>query len=101
MGSMRRFALALLIVAGAALVAVGCFYRGYLAGFLPSAAAEMGDISLPPGFRIAVYAGDVPNARQMAAGPNGLVFVGSRSAGQGCALGDPEGAHHAGPGHLP
>ena len=43
--------LALVIVALAALVGVACWYRGYLAGVLPSAAAEMGDITLPPGFR--------------------------------------------------
>src|SRR5438128_1268917 len=67
---LKRVGLALLVVSGAALVAVGCLYRPYLTGFLPSAAAEMGDINLPPGFRIAVYAGDVPNARPMAAGPD-------------------------------
>jgi len=50
-------------------IVVGCRYRGYLAGLLPSAAAEAQDLSLPPGFRIAVYAADVPNARQMALGP--------------------------------
>ena len=55
-----------LVVVVTALVGVGCWYRGYLAGVLPSAAAEMSDISLPPGFQISVYAPDVPNARQMA-----------------------------------
>ena len=39
-------------------------------------------VTLPPGFQISVYAGDVPNARQMAAGPDGIVFVGSRSEGK-------------------
>ena len=39
---------------------------------------------MPPGFRIAVYAADVPNARQMALGPPGVVFVGSRARGQRC-----------------
>ena len=97
---MKRVSLALLVVSGAALVAVGCFYRGSLTGFLPSAAAEMGDISLPPGFRIAVYAGDVPNARQMAAGPDGLVFVGSRSAGKVYAVVDRDGDHQADQVHV-
>src|SRR5687768_12365296 len=60
---------------------VGCF-RGYLAGVLPSATADLSDIRLPPGFQISVFAPDVPNARQMALGPNGIVFVGSRSAGK-------------------
>ena len=34
-----------LVIVVAALVGVGCWYRGYLAGMLPSAAAEIGDIS--------------------------------------------------------
>jgi glucose/arabinose dehydrogenase len=79
----------------AALFTVGCWYRGYLAGVLPSAAAEAGDISLPPGFQIAVYAPDVPNARQMAAGPPGIVFVGSRSEGKVYAVVDRDGDHRA------
>ena len=41
----------------------------------------LGKIMLPPGFRIEVYAGDVPNARQMALSPNGTLFVGTRDAG--------------------
>src|SRR5262245_37484369 len=90
---MRRDRVLLLLgVAGiAALLTVGCWYRGYLTGVLPSAAAEAGDISLPPGFRIAVYAADVPNARQMALGPPGVVFVGSRSEGNVYAVVDRDG----------
>jgi glucose/arabinose dehydrogenase len=38
-------------------------------------------LSLPDGFKIEVYASDVKNARQMALGDNGTLFVGSRSAG--------------------
>jgi glucose/arabinose dehydrogenase len=37
-------------------------------------------IKLPPGFSIAVYATGVPNARQMALGDKGTLFVGSRTA---------------------
>jgi glucose/arabinose dehydrogenase len=76
-----RLALAVVLVPLAMVVAVGCFYRGYLTGILPTAAADVADIMLPPGFRIGVYA-EVPNARQMALGPAGVVFVGSRSAGK-------------------
>jgi glucose/arabinose dehydrogenase len=79
---------AVLLVALAGLVAVGCLYRGYLTGILPSAAAQPGDITLPPGFQITVYAADVPNARQMALGPDGIVFVGSRAAGNVYAVAD-------------
>src|SRR5204862_2695570 len=38
-------------------------------------------IKLPSGFHIQVYANGVPNARQMALGANGTLFVGSREAG--------------------
>ena len=37
-------------------------------------------IQLPPGFRIEVYA-SVPNARSLALGAKGTLFVGSRSGG--------------------
>jgi len=91
----RRAKLWLLLVALSTLVAVGCIYRGYLAGFLPGAAAEVSKITLPPGFRITVYAADVPNARQMALGPAGIVFVGSRSEGKVYAVVDRDGDHRA------
>ena len=84
---------ALIVVAGVA--GVGCWYRGYLAGVLPSAAAEMSDITLPPGFHIGVYAGNVPNARQMALGPKGVIFVGSLSEGKVYAVVDRDGDHRA------
>lgn len=38
-------------------------------------------INLPPGFGIELYASNIPNARAMALGPNGTLFVGSRRAG--------------------
>jgi glucose/arabinose dehydrogenase len=89
-----------LLLAASALVAVGCWYRGYLAGFLPSSAAEASDIKLPPGFRIEVYAPDVPNARQMALGPTGVVFVGSRAEGKVYAVVDRDGDHKADQVHV-
>ena len=39
-------------------------------------------ISLPPGFQIEVYAARVPNARSLALGKNGTVFVGTQRAGR-------------------
>jgi len=91
----RHVALGLVLVLVAAVAGVGCWYRGYLAGVLPSAAAEMSDITLPPGFHIGVYAGSVPNARQMALGPPGVVFVGSLSEGKVYAVEDRDGDHRA------
>ncbi len=45
-------------------------------------------LQLPQGFQISVYSADVPNARELAVGANGTVFVGSRSAGKVYALTD-------------
>jgi len=61
-----------------------------------SAARSAGDlpldsISLPPGFEISVYASGVMNARQMALSPSGVVYVGSRSAGNVYAVVDKDG----------
>jgi len=95
-----RTILTLLLVPLAALVVVGCLYRGYFTGMLPSAAAELGEITLPSGFRIAVYAGDVPGARQMAVGPAGVVFVGSRAEGKVYAVVDRDGDARADQVHV-
>jgi YD repeat-containing protein len=95
-----RVLLTLLAVAVAAVAGVGCYYRGYLAGVLPSSAAAAGDVTLPPGFQVTVFAPDVPNARQMAAGPPGVVFVGSRSAGAVYAVVDRDGDHRADDVHV-
>jgi glucose/arabinose dehydrogenase len=45
-------------------------------------------IQLPPGFKISLYAVNIPNARGMALGRNGTVFVGSRAAGNVYAITD-------------
>src|SRR2546422_10262001 len=45
-------------------------------------------IKLPPGFSISVYATGVKNARQMALGTNGTLFVGSMGAGNVYAVVD-------------
>lgn len=45
-------------------------------------------INLPSGFMIEVYASDVPNARSMVLSPNGILYVGTRNAGNVYALVD-------------
>ena len=45
-------------------------------------------IKLPPGFKIEVYASSVPNARSMVLSPSGVLYVGTRSAGNVYALVD-------------
>jgi glucose/arabinose dehydrogenase len=48
---------------------------------------QNGDIKLPPGFRIDVYA-DVPGARSMAMSESGILFVGARGEGKVVAVVD-------------
>jgi glucose/arabinose dehydrogenase len=53
--------------------------------------ASLPGIRLPPGFRIALYARELPNARSMALGDRGTLFVGTRSDGRVYALRDADG----------
>ena len=50
--------------------------------------SPLAQISLPPGFQIAVYAPRVPNARALALGAKGTVFVGTQRAGKVYAVVD-------------
>ncbi|MCZ6694979.1 MAG: sorbosone dehydrogenase family protein [Acidobacteria bacterium] len=52
-------------------------------------------IILPPGFSIAIYAEDVPDARSMSRSPNGTLFIGTRSDGRVYAVLDDDGDHRA------
>ena len=54
----------------------------------PPAKLPLDTIKLPPGFAIDIYATGVRNARQMALGTDGTVFVGSRTANSVYALVD-------------
>ena len=45
------------------------------------AASALDRIKLPPGFEISLFAANVPNARSMALGEGGTLFVSSRTAG--------------------
>lgn len=51
----------------------------FIAVLLPFCAQALEDVSLPAGFSIEEYA-DVPNARSLALGENGTVFVSNRKA---------------------
>lgn len=48
-------------------------------------------ITLPPGFKISLFAEDVTNARSMALSPSGTLFVGTRRDGRVYALKDTDG----------
>ncbi|MBY6211416.1 sorbosone dehydrogenase family protein [Microbulbifer agarilyticus] len=56
---------------------------------------QLDKLNLPDGFKIELYADDVPNARHMALGENGTLFVGSRRAGKVYAVIDRNGDHKA------
>jgi len=71
------------------------------AGMLPVVTAELplDELELPSGFEIELYA-QVDNARQMALGDKGTVFVGSRNAGKVHALIDSDGDDKADKSYL-
>ncbi|MBS4049997.1 MAG: PQQ-dependent sugar dehydrogenase [Methylomonas sp.] len=56
----------------------------------PEHEAVLKQLRLPYGFKISIYADDVPNARQMALGERGVLFVGTRD-GNVYALRDNDG----------
>lgn len=47
-----------------------------------ASALELEKLQLPPGFHISIYAEQVPDARQLALGARGTLFIGSREAGR-------------------
>ena len=53
------------------------------------------DIVLPPGFEISIYAENVPGARSLTIGNQGIVFVGTRGDGNVYALIDANGDNYA------
>lgn len=59
------------------------------------AADQLSKIKLPSGFEISIYAENVNNARSMALGANGTVFVGTRNAKKVYALVDADGDNKA------
>jgi len=50
--------------------------------------SQQSSIKLPDGFKIEIYASDVPNARSMVLSESGILFVGTRSSGNVYALVD-------------
>ena len=58
---------------------------------LPAAEIPLDKIKLPPGFEISLYASGLPNARSMAFGKNGTLFVGTRFVGNVYAVVEKDG----------
>ena len=76
------------------LAAIAGVILGWASSWTETAAAQKvsaSELKLPPGFSIEVWADDVPNARTMALGDKGTLFVGSREAGKLYALSDTNG----------
>jgi len=88
-----------LVVVGSSLLAVGLgAFGGSPAGQAPAqapAASPVAALKLPAGFRAEVFAENVMNARSMAIGPKGTVFVGSRTGDKVHAVIDRNGDHRA------
>ena len=79
----RVGSLAMLLLAAAAFAVY--LYRGYLTAVLPhpaSAESTLAALWVPRGFRIEIYAADVPGARSLAQSPGGTLFVGTREEGK-------------------
>ena len=72
----------------AAHVLLACLCPAVVTACAGAKSADLSQLSLPPGFRIDVYAADVPGARELALGAKGTVFVGSRDKGSVYALVD-------------
>ena len=64
---------------------------GFSEGFAFGASPQPGSITLPPGFRIGLYAANVPGARSLTLGAKGTLFVGSRGEGKVYAVLDRNG----------
>lgn len=78
------FAIFLLAVIAAGVLSFRLFTPLHFAGTLSPGSSRglpLHTIKLPPGFSIAVYAVDLPNARSMTLSDSGTLFVGTRSAG--------------------
>lgn len=69
---------------------VACLWFGVVASS-QATHHPMGEIHLPPGFSIDIYADHLPNARSMALGDKGTLFVGTRTQGEVYAVQDQNG----------
>lgn len=74
---LKRVILTSVLSVIAVLLWLGIWFLRRYVSTEPVTADTLKQLKLPPGFQISLYA-HVPNARQLAAGPDGLIFVGSR-----------------------
>jgi glucose/arabinose dehydrogenase len=76
-------------------VLLGCVPDAHIIGSGALDAQSPAGLSVPAGFRVEVFAENVQNARSMVRGPQGTVFVGTRSVGKVHAVVDRDGDHKA------
>ena len=73
---------------GSGLIALGVLLAVIASPASAKDAPPIDRLQVPPGFHLSIYSADVPNARALAIGTNGTVFVGSRGKGKVYALTD-------------
>ncbi len=76
-------------------VAVVCVVMAWSVPACGQERLPINKIRLPEGFRIEVFAADVPNARSMTLSPNGILYVGTRREGVVYAVVDANSDHVA------
>ena len=86
---MSTFRRAFVVSVCTAVIATG------VTAFARQGASPLASLVLPEGFQAEVFAEKVENARAMVLGPQGTVFVGSRTAGKVHAVVDRDGDHKA------
>jgi glucose/arabinose dehydrogenase len=92
MVGMQRRSLVILLIVFAVIVILALTTSLWLAGRNEDGQkTPLDSIRLPPGFSIDYYAKNVPGARSLTLGPDGMVFVGTREAGKVYALVDSNG----------
>lgn len=64
--------------------------------FSGNAQESIDQLTMPEGFEIEIYAGDVPNARSMTTSPGGILYVGTRRSGNVYAVPDEDRDYKAG-----
>jgi glucose/arabinose dehydrogenase len=78
-----------------AALTVGVLAAGLVVSARQTPSSPVGALTLPAGFQAAVFADGVDNARSMALGPQGTVFVGSQYSGKVHAVVDRDGDYKA------
>ena len=95
----HRFVRSLVIIVAGAVLGIALTARGQ--GQAPAApapvVAPLGDLKVPPGFTLSVFASDLAGARMMTVSPEGVLLVARRRTNEVVALPDKDGDGRAEP----